>query len=773
MENLDKLIQESFFANKEMKVDESDSAETRWNNKQVTEEKTIYDCNTMEHAKFHGVGEFSYTNEMQFNNKKTMKIKTSTDIEDMRPRPSSTIHIALDKQDWKAYNRFSVWVYPKSIGFQNFYFHFSLFSTKDSVMHAPSLTPNEWNHISFEIPLFNREEVTKIMMGPLLMGCPPEALPEIEIYFSDVKIQQVKEDYVLGWNLEDRIAYSHPGYLIEYEKKALIQDFKENSFSLVDKENLIVFENSIQIEETEFGRFGVLDFTDYKTTGEYKLTVGKKETAYFSIHNNVYDSSIWKSIHFLNSLRCGDDIEGIHSTCHITHHTAHPDGRLVSDNGGWHDAGDVSQFEICTAEMAHGLIDLSKSVQESDPTLYSRLLEEARWGLNWLLKTHFKDGYRALSVHYSVWRKNHLEGFESLDPSNTSFPKNTAENGPFENFLASASLAAGAKAFQDKDSVYANWCLRTAQKDFEFGLDGYKKGIYTKRWGKGPEVQVVGAMLLAAAELFDATQDKTYLDIAAEYAPIIAASQQATYPKWKIPLRGFFFEDPTHKTLFTFEHRGHEQTPITGLVRLAEVAKNHPDQSKWEDVLNLYAEYCIRSTELGSPYGLMPAHVYQFEKLNMDRFTIPQSYKEKYDINQFMKDQIKEGIQLDEEVYLRMFPVAIQRRGFHATLLSKTKALSAIGKYFNNKKLLQLSLQQLEWILGKNPFASSTMYGEGHNFHPLYVAFSRQIVGALPVGIETFAQYDKPYWPVINDAVYKEIWGHTTGKYLWVLADLL
>lgn len=79
----------------------------------------------------------------------------------------------------------------------------------------------------------------------------------------------------------------------------------------------------------------------------------------------------------------------------------------------------------------------------------------------------------------------------------------------------------------------------------------------------------------------------------------------------------------------------------------------------------------------------------------------------------------------------------------------------------------------MEWILGKNPFASSTMYGEGHNYHPLYVAFSRQIVGALPVGIETYEQFDKPYWPVINDAVYKEVWGHTTGKYLWVLADIV
>ena len=96
-----------------------------------------------------------------------------------------------------------------------------------------------------------------------------------------------------------------------------------------------------------------------------------------------------------------------------------------------------------------------------------------------------------------------------------------------------------------------------------------------------------------------------------------------------------------------------------------------------------------------------------------------------------------------------------------------------IGKTLNNQTMKQIAINQLEWVLGKNPFASSTMYGEGNNYHPLYVAFSRQMVGSLPVGIQTLGDEDLPYWPTYNDAVFKEIWGHTTGKYLWVLADIL
>ena len=141
--------------------------------------------------------------------------------------------------------------------------------------------------------------------------------------------------------------------------------------------------------------------------------------------------------------------------------------------------------------------------------------------------------------------------------------------------------------------------------------------------------------------------------------------------------------------------------------------------------------------------------------------------------SEMLVNQIKCGIDLGDGWFLRLMPISVTRRGFHATLLSKTKAVSALAKVLSDSELRAVSLAQIEWVLGKNPFASSTMYGEGNNYHPLYVAFSRQIVGSLPVGIKTKDNNDIPYWPTINNAVYKEIWGHTTAKYLWVLTDVL
>ena len=63
------------------------------------------------------------------------------------------------------------------------------------------------------------------------------------------------------------------------------------------------------------------------------------------------------------------------------------------------------RFFESTSEMAHALCDLAIK-NKADNFMYTRLVEEAKVGLNWLLRTRFGDGYRAMAVGYSIWRKN-------------------------------------------------------------------------------------------------------------------------------------------------------------------------------------------------------------------------------------------------------------------------------------------------------------------------------------------------------------------------------
>lgn len=765
----DKYLKDSNYANAKTDANYYDSALKRWKEKDVKDRQVIEIKS--EDIKLFGVGEVELESNFTHHTPQSIKLITNTDISDIRPRPQSKLLISLRNYDLTKFNRLVVWVYPKAVGFQNFYFHFTLYYGNGKIeTHIDSLTPNEWNFVCWEIPNANFEQLNQIGMGPILLGCPPEAQPELEVYFDGLEFQGVDTDYDFGWELSERIAYCHSGYFIEAEKVALTQKINNTTFFVINENEEVVYQGKAEELETNLGLYYKMDFTEVKTEGNYYLVCDNQKTGMFSISSNPYERSIWKSINFLRMLRCGDDVEGVHSPCHLNSYTTDKEGRMVPNFGGWHDAGDVSQFEICTAEIAHSLLDLAERVKESNPKLYERLLGEARYGLNWLLRTRFGNGERALAVHYSIWHKNIIKGKDYINPE--SKLQNVSENGAYENFLAAGALAVAARMYQ-KDPVFAGWCLRSAIEDFAFGVEGYEKGYFSVRWGVVPEPQIGGAAALAAAELYELIGDEKYLEIGARFSEKILASQQSTYPNWKKPLRGFFYEDSKHQYPLTYEHRGHEQDPIQGLARLLEVAPHHQNAPLWEQGLKLYAEYIERTSDVCAPFNMLPAQIYDVKNIKLERFTIPASFGTKEDGLRDLQGQIKTGIRLDENIYLRRFPIAVQRRGYHATLLSKTKAVSLIARLFNNNKMRQIAINQLEWILGKNPFTSSTMYGEGYNFHPLYVAFSPQIVGSLPVGIKTKDEHDAPYWPVQNNAVYKEIWGHTTCKYLWVLADLI
>ena len=363
------------------------------------------------------------------------------------------------------------------------------------------------------------------------------------------------------------------------------------------------FSASVEKVENKLGHFTVLDFSSFTKIGEYYIVVGNIKTKTFIIDNNPYDSSIWKSMNFLRLLRCGEDIEGVHSACHLNCRTMHPDGRSVPNFGGWHDAGDVSQFEICTAEMAHAILDLAEVKKDKDLDLFERLLTEARVGINWLLRTRFGDGMRAMAVLYNVWRDN------VLNPDNKSIYLNVAENGPFENFTSSAALAKAAIMFKDDDRVFADWCKRSAISDFDAAKQGYENGIYTKRWGPNIDSQVAGHGIIAAIELYKATLNENYLDVAKSYARIVLSCQE-TEGIGKDKIKGFFYEDPLHKYILTYEHRGHEQSPIHGLAMLVELLPNDVESESWIHGLKLYKEYIISTIMDTKPYGLVPGHIY-------------------------------------------------------------------------------------------------------------------------------------------------------------------
>jgi hypothetical protein len=211
---------------------------------------------------------------------------------------------------------------------------------------------------------------------------------------------------------------------------------------------------------------------------------------------------------------------------------------------------------------------------------------------------------------------------------------------------------------------------------------------------------------------------------------------------------------------------------IQALCMLLKSAPNHPDAPEWMASCKAYADYLRDISKTIEPYEILPAAVYQlnnadFSGIYHEGAKIGLPSMEEYNA------QVKNGIHLGADFYLRRFPVAYQFRGFHAVVMGKAKAAFLLSELLNDKELRDIATRQLEYIVGYNPFAISTIYGEGYNYPNLYGGYLGDVVGAVPVGIETFENEDKPYMPMQVNATYKEVWTHSTASVMWLLSHLL
>ncbi|MGQ0562373.1 MAG: glycoside hydrolase family 9 protein, partial [Gemmatimonadota bacterium] len=215
-------------------------------------------------------------------------------------------------------------------------------------------------------------------------------------------------------------------------------------------------------------------------------------------------------------------------------------------------------------------------------------------------------------------------------------------------------------------------------------------------------------------------------------------------------------------------HRGTDQAPVLALAQLMEPLPDHAAAPKWRAALALYVDYLKRIAATTAPYHVLPAYVY---RAGDEVKEVPDSGALHMATREAYRQQVLQGMPMGEEWYLRAFPVWFARRGNYGVLLSQAKALSAAARVLRDSAALDLARQQLQWVVGRNPFTQSTMYGEGYDWAQQYSVSSGDFVGSLPVGMQSRGISDLPYWPSQNMYVYKEVWVHPSARWLWILQD--
>ena len=125
-------------------------------------------------------------------------------------------------------------------------------------------------------------------------------------------------------------------------KSAIASDLTAREFSVIEQSTgKVVLTRPVEEKQTALGAYQVLDFSELQKPGTYQIRAGNELTRPFVIGDDAWDSSVWKTINFMYSERCGTVIPGIHGICHQDDYTAHDDKRIVV-NGGYHDAGDLT-----------------------------------------------------------------------------------------------------------------------------------------------------------------------------------------------------------------------------------------------------------------------------------------------------------------------------------------------------------------------------------------------------------------------------------------------
>ncbi|MCB9287387.1 MAG: glycoside hydrolase family 9 protein [Lewinellaceae bacterium] len=322
------------------------------------------------------------------------------------------------------------------------------------------------------------------------------------------------------------------------------------------------------------------NFTNWKEEGAYFVEVEGVKSTSFVIGSNVYDNYQEDLLAFMRQQRCGYNPyfgEVCHQWDGRVFYAPVPDSTYYDFSGGWHDAGDQLKYLItgsnATArmllayELAPGrFIDQVDGYGHPFPNGIPDVLDEARWGLEWILKLHPKPGWlfhqvaddrdhRGFKFPYRDnadygWGTNSYRAayFATGKPQGLGEWKSEATGVANLAGRSAAALAMGARAWIFIDEPFARKCRKAAEELYRMGREqeGYQQGNSYGAPYRYNEDTWADDMEWGAAELYKLTRKEEYLQDALRYADMIrdegwmARDSMAHYQKYPFMNVGHF-----------------------------------------------------------------------------------------------------------------------------------------------------------------------------------------------------------------------------------------
>jgi len=326
------------------------------------------------------------------------------------------------------------------------------------------------------------------------------------------------------------------------------QDEQINFFELID----VVSKKSVYKNKAgkAFGAYGPfkqtyrLNFSAFIKAGKYFIKAGNTVSPFFTIGNDVYKGAADFCLQYMRQQRSGFN-PFLNDSCH-THDgyvlyglkAGIKDSTFIDVTGGWHDASDYLQYSSTSANATYHLLmayrdfpnvfgDEKSANGKDGRNGIADVLDEAKWGLDWLVKMHpqqnvlfnqLGDDRDHMGMRIPKEDKYYGKGFErpvyliTGEPQQRGkFMNNTTGTSSTAAKFASA-FALGAKLFFDKNESYSEMLVGKATSAFLYSL---------KKPGVTQTVSVVSPYIYA--------EDNWVDDMELQYASI--AKQQINQKK--------------------------------------------------------------------------------------------------------------------------------------------------------------------------------------------------------------------------------------------------
>jgi endoglucanase len=212
-----------------------------------------------------------------------------------------------------------------------------------------------------------------------------------------------------SWIRVNQLGYNSAGNKVAVlGSKALITIKK---FEVVANDSKkVVFSGSVG---RSFGAYGPfkdtyrLNFTSFNKKGKYYIRAANAESPPFEISNNVYDGAAEFCLRYMRQQRSGFN-PFLKDSCHTydgyTLFAPVKDSTHIDVVGGWHDATDYLQYSTTSANATYHLLaayrdfpnaftDTKNASGLDGKNKIADVMDEAKWGLDWLLKMHPKPDW--------------------------------------------------------------------------------------------------------------------------------------------------------------------------------------------------------------------------------------------------------------------------------------------------------------------------------------------------------------------------------------------